>query len=184
MPNLAVVLKNEIRRLARKETKASVTPLRKLVTALRRRVAEQRRLIEGLERAARRSLATGKAAAAAAATEEPQIRFSPQWVRAHRKKLKMSRRIYAKLIGVSAQSIFGWEAGRTRPRRMALAAWRRIRAMGAREIKARLMAAKPARGRKAGAKAAARRARGAVARRRGRAPRRALRRGVRKAKKK
>jgi transcriptional regulator with XRE-family HTH domain len=57
-------------------------------------------------------------------------------VKRHRKKLGMSRRVYAKLVGVSAQSIFGWESGRTRPRRAALQSWRRIRGMGKRELKA------------------------------------------------
>ena len=145
MPNLAVVLKQEIRRLARKEMKASVTPLRKLVAQLRSRVATQKRLIEELQKGAKRAQAAGSATAKALRASDPQIRFSPHWVRAHRKKLKMSRRIYARLVGVSAQSIFGWERGRTRPRRSALAAWRRLRAMGAREVKALLVAAKPTR---------------------------------------
>ncbi|MBI4364786.1 MAG: helix-turn-helix transcriptional regulator [Candidatus Latescibacteria bacterium] len=147
MPNLAAVLKTEIRRLARKEAKASTAPLRKIVRALRRKVADQKRSIEDLERSVRRAKAAGALAVAAGAagregaagaSEGLQVRFSPRWVRKHREKLKMSRRIYAKLVGVSAQSIFGWESGRARPRRSALAAWHRLRSMGAREIKALL----------------------------------------------
>ena len=113
MPNFAGALKGEIRRLARKEVREAVTPLRKLVAGLRKRVAQQRRLIADLQRAARRSTKNGQAAEAPR-SEESQIRFSPAWVKHHRRKLKMSRRVYAKLIGVSAQSIFGWESGRTR----------------------------------------------------------------------
>jgi len=144
VPNLAGVLKGEIRRLARKEVRASVKPLRKLVTALRRRIAEQRRLMVEMERAAKRSIASARKTVAVA-SEDPQIRFSPQWVKAHRKKLGMSRRVYAKLVGVSAQSIFGWETGRTRPRRRALESWRRMRSMGKRDLKALPGAAKPGR---------------------------------------
>ena len=148
MPNLAGVLKGEIRRLARKEVRATVMPLRKLVTTMRRRIAQQRKLLSELERASKRSM-NGARMAEAPASDETQIRFSPEWVKAHRKKLKMSRRVYAKLIGVSAQSIFGWETGRTRPRRRALESWRRIRTMGLRELKA-AEGAKPAkRGRRA-----------------------------------
>ena len=135
MPNFAGTLKSEIRRLARKEVRASVMPLRKLVAGMRRRIAQQRKLIAELERNARRSGNSARTAEASA-SEESQIRFSPEWVKAHRKKLKMSRRVYAKLIGVSAQSIFGWETGRTRPRRRALELWRKIRSMGKRELKA------------------------------------------------
>jgi DNA-binding transcriptional regulator YiaG len=70
--------------------------------------------------------------------DERQVRFSPVWVRTHRKKLKMSRQVYARLVGVSAQTIMGWEAGRTRPRRAALRNWRAIRAKGVRELRAML----------------------------------------------
>ncbi len=168
MPNFAGVLKSEIRRLARKEVREAVTPLRKLVAALRRRSAQQRKLIAELQRGARRST---KSVRAAEVPEGSQIRFSPTWVKRHRKKLKMSRRVYARLVGVSAQSIFGWESGRTRPRRSALEAWRRIRGMGVRELKEMPGVEKadgrtrPARGRKRG-RPAGRRAAGRAAGRR------------------
>src|SRR5437588_791204 len=137
VPNFAGALKGEIQRLARKEVRSTVMPLKKLVAGLRRRVAQQRRLIADLEHDVRRGVKSTRAATTPAAgdDERSQIRFSPPWVRQHRKKLKMSRRVYAKLIGVSAQSIFGWETGRTRPRRGALESWRRIRGMGVREVK-------------------------------------------------
>src|SRR2546427_6425519 len=134
VPNFAGTLKSEIRRLARKEVRASVMPLRKLVAGMRRRIAQQRKLIAELERNARRSGNSARTAEASA-SEKSQIRFSPEWVKAHRKKLKMSRRVYARLVGVSAQSIFGWETGRSRPRRGALESWRRLRGMGVRELK-------------------------------------------------
>jgi len=159
-------------------------PLRKLVAGMRRRLAQQRRLIAELERNARRIVNTRRTAEASA-SEESQIRFSPEWVKAHRKKLKMSRRVYAKLIGVSAQSIFGWETGRTRPRRRALELWRKIRSMGKRELKALTGAGKKERrsrrgrpGRRARPGRPARRGnpskrRGAIATRHRRTPRRA-----------
>jgi DNA-binding transcriptional regulator YiaG len=138
VPNFAGALKGEIQRLARKEVRANVAPLKKLVAGLRRRVAQQRRLIADLERDIRHGVKNTRAAVASASedNEKSQIRFSPAWVKQHRKKLGMSRRVYARLIGVSAQSIFGWETGRTRPRRGALESWRRIRGMGVREVKA------------------------------------------------
>ena len=137
MTNFAGALKGEIQRLARKEVRANVTPLKKLVAGLRRRVAQQRRQIADLERDLRRSASKASRAMEASSSEEKsQIRFSPAWVKQHRKKLGMSRRVYAQLIGVSAQSVFGWETGRTRPRRGALETWRKIRGMGVREVKA------------------------------------------------
>ena len=136
MPNFAGALKGEITRLARKEVRAGVTPLKKIVAGLRRRVAQQKRLIRELERSLKRGANAASRAVEAPESEGSQIRFSPAWVKQHRKKLKMSRRVYAKLVGVSAQSIFGWETGRTRPRRSALQTWRRLRGMGVRELRA------------------------------------------------
>jgi DNA-binding transcriptional regulator YiaG len=151
VPNFAGALKGEIRRLARKEVRESVTPVRKLVAELRRRVARQRKQIAELERRSRRSARSQRVAEAPAA-EGSQIRFSPAWVIKHRKKLKMSRRVYAKLVGVSAQSIFGWETGRARPRRQALESWRRVRGMGKRELTALLGGGAKPGGRKRGAR--------------------------------
>jgi len=163
-------------------------PLRKTVAALRRRLAQQKRITRELARALQRTVAVAKAKAAEALPEGPRLRFSPRWVRQHRKRLRMGRKDYAKLVGVSAQSIFGWESGRSRPRRQALEAWRRIRAMGARELKALLEEAKPARRKRAGRKARGPRpkARGArrkarpVVRRVRRKARRTVRRAVRR----
>ena len=176
MPNFAGVLKGEIQRLARKEVRASVMPLKKVVSALRRRVAQQRKHIAELVRATRRAVSTARVPVERA-SDGSQIRFSPVWVRRHRKKLKMSRRVYAKLVGVSAQSIFGWESGRTRPRRTALESWRRIRLMGKRELKSMLGGERP--GRKGRGRPAKR---GRPAARRGRPARRTVRRRTAKKK--
>ncbi len=42
------------------------------------------------------------------------------------------------LVGVSAQTIYNWEAGTTRPRAEQLAIIAAVRKMGKREVKARL----------------------------------------------
>jgi hypothetical protein len=157
MPNVMSVLRAEIRRLARKESKEAVGDLKRQVMVLRRRVAGYKKRIADVERIAR---AAGKGggggamgrggAGAAGEGGGKQIRFSPAWVKSHRKKLALSRRLYAKLVGVSAQTIMLWETGKSRPRRGALATWRAIRGKGRRELKAALTES-PKRGRKAGA---------------------------------
>jgi DNA-binding transcriptional regulator YiaG len=114
VPDIMNVLRAEIRRLARKETK--------------RRAASAAALAAGARAGARE--------AAEARADGRQVRFSPAWVRSHRRRLRMSRLLYARLLGVSAQTIMGWERGRTRPRPQTLRAWRAIRGMGIRELKA------------------------------------------------
>ena len=141
MPNVMGVLRAEIRRLARKETKQELSSMKKQLTQTKRLLAESRRRISELEsRAKHVAKATRSAAAREADDDEdgPQVRFSPRWVKKHRSKLGMSRLVYAQLIGVSPQTIMGWEAGRTRPRRGALKAWRAIRGKGVRELRALL----------------------------------------------
>ncbi len=143
MPNVMGVLRAEIRRLARKETRQELATLKKQVNSMRSRLAQARRRIQDLEFKAKRAGRgmVGAIAATAAGTGR-QVRFSPAWVRQHRSKLGMSRQAYAKLIGVSAQSILGWESGRTRPRRSALQTWRSLRGKGVREIKAMVVVAR------------------------------------------
>jgi transcriptional regulator with XRE-family HTH domain len=143
VPNVMGVLRAEIRRLARKESRQELGALKKQITMMRRRLAESNRRIQGLEARARQILRNGSAGPArgAAGGEDEggkQVRFSAAWVRAHRKKLGMSRQLYARLVGVSAQTIMGWEAGRTRPRRAVLKTWREIRGKGVRELRAML----------------------------------------------
>jgi len=141
VPNVMSVLRAEIRRLARKETKQELSSMKKQLTQTKRLLAESRRRISELEvRAKHVARATRGAQAAREAEDEdgPQVRFSPKWVKKHRSKLGMSRLVYARLVGVSPQTIMGWEAGRTRPRRGALKAWRALRAKGVRELRAML----------------------------------------------
>jgi Helix-turn-helix domain len=167
VPNVMGVLRAEIRRLARKETKQELGALKKQVTMLRRRLAEWNRRMQGVEARARQLVRTAGAPARGAGDDDEggkQIRFSSAWVRAHRKKLGMSRQLYARLVGVSAQTIMGWEAGRTRPRRAALRTWRSIRGKGLRELRAMLGGGDGAAGGR-GRRRAGRKARRKVARR-------------------
>ena len=140
MPNVMGVLRAEIRRLARKETKQELSSMRKQLTQMRRLVAESRRRVRDLETRAKQATRARGGAARDLADDEggTQVRFSPAWVKKHRSKLGMSRLLYAQLVGVSPQTIMGWEAGRTRPRPGALRAWRAIRGRGVRELRAML----------------------------------------------
>jgi DNA-binding transcriptional regulator YiaG len=188
LPNFASLIRHEVRRLARKESNAAVAPLRKQVTSLRRRVAEQRAQIVNLERAARTAAAAATMRGRAAGTEAAEapgapIRFSPAWMRTHRAKLGMSRETYAKLLGVSAQSVLVWETGRARPRQKTIESWARLRQMRVRDVKDGLL---PAAGAEAAPAKRARRRRKPARRtrtaRRVRAARRPARRAVRRKK--
>ena len=138
MANLAGVLKDEIRRLARKEARAelaaskkAVAQHRKDIAALKRDKTEQARKIASLEKA------LGKAQPAANGAGSA-VRFSPKWLRAHREKLELSAADYAKLVGVSGLTIYNWEKGKTKPRAQRLEQWAKVRGLGKREAWRRL----------------------------------------------
>jgi len=141
MPNLASVLKDEIRRLARKEAKVQLTELkaassrhRKDIAALKRKIAEQERTIARLSKGSQRA----RASSAEDDPGTPNVRFSPGWVAKHRAKLALSRADYAALVGVSPLTIYNWETGRSRPQAKQLAAWAAMRGLGKREAWGRL----------------------------------------------
>ena len=139
MSTFASLIRSEVLRLARKETRAAVSPLRKQIRQLKHKVAEQRQQISALARSAREAAVRATMTAAAPSTgveaDGQKSRFSPRWMVKHRTRLGMSRETYAKLLGVSAQSVMGWESGKTRPKQETIDVWARIRQMRVRDLK-------------------------------------------------
>ena len=61
-----------------------------------------------------------------------------RWVKAGRERLGLSAEDYGLLVGVSAQTIYSWESGNSKPRAAALAGWAQVRGIGKREALKRL----------------------------------------------
>jgi DNA-binding transcriptional regulator YiaG len=146
MPNIASVLKSEIARVARKEVKGDMQELKKATAQYRSHIAALRRRITELEREMKR---LGKAASRAAPQADGDsegrdgrsgLRFSAKGLAAQRQRLGLSAAAMAALLGVSGQSIYKWEEGKTRPRASQLPAIAALRKMGKREANARLAA--------------------------------------------
>jgi DNA-binding transcriptional regulator YiaG len=141
MTTLAVALKDEIRRLARKEIKEhtgstakAVARYRREIAKLKRELREQEKKISFLEAQERKRLEEPESAEGL----EERIRFSARSVKAQRKKSGLSAADYAKLVGVSPLTIYNWEHGKSRPRKEQLAALVAIRGLGKREASAKL----------------------------------------------
>lgn len=141
MANLAATLREEIRRLARKEikaetgtTKQAVAQYRREIARLKRRLCEQERKITVLENQERNRLGQPPAA------EEPTqgSRFSARSVMAQRSRLGLSAKDYGRLVGVSPLTIYSWEQGKSRPRKAQLTALVAVRGIGKREALAKL----------------------------------------------
>ncbi|RYY82598.1 MAG: XRE family transcriptional regulator [Comamonadaceae bacterium] len=148
MPNIAVVLKGEIARIARKEIRAETEEFRKASAQYRSHIAALRRRVEQLERDLKRATktqarATGPAASTAAddddaAGKTSARRFSATRLAAQRQKLGLSAADFAALLGVSGQSVYKWEHGEARPRARQIEAIASLRGIGKREAAQRL----------------------------------------------
>ena len=56
----------------------------------------------------------------------------------NRKRLGLSAADFGLLVGATGQSVYSWEAGKSKPRAGALAAIAALRGIGKREVEARL----------------------------------------------
>jgi DNA-binding transcriptional regulator YiaG len=139
MPNIASILKEEITRLARKELKANTETLKKAVSTYRSEIASLKRRVDQLERQSKRTAkVVSKAVASEPQEEATNLRFRVDGFKAHRERLGLSAADYAKLIGVSALSVYKWEGGQARPRAKYLPAIAAVRKLGKREAAARV----------------------------------------------
>ena len=135
MPNLAGVLKDEIQRLARKEAKSQLAKTKQASSLHRRDIARMKREVKDLTRRLASLEVQERRRAAKPVPEElaARARFSPKSVKSHRARLQVSAADYARLVGVSALTIYNWESGKTRPRQQQLASLVSIRGLGKRE---------------------------------------------------
>lgn len=140
MPNIASVFKEEITRLIRRQLRGETESLKKASGRYRSEIAALKRRIDALEKQVARLEKRDAKQPAPTAGEESgtKFRFKPQGVRAQRTRLGLSAADMGTLLGVSAQTIYNWETGASRPRAGQLAAIATVRKMGKREVKARL----------------------------------------------
>lgn len=157
-PSLAAALRAEVKRHSTVELKKAQKRLRKLqkqVTELRRRAGAQTRVLAGMRRRLS-ALRSGMRQAGAVVARRGGPQMSPQAIRAVRDRMQMTREQFARLVGVSPGSIFGWESGRTQPRRGAVGRLAELRKVGVRAARAQVAGLKSGR-RKGGRRRARRR---------------------------
>lgn len=140
MPNIAVVLKGEILRLARKEARKQTSVLKKMSAQYRKDIAEMKRRMSELQRKViplERQVLKGVPAQATEANAQG-VRFTAKGLRSQRERLGLSAANYGKLIGVTGQTVYSWEQETSRPRKSQVARIASLRHMGKRDAHARL----------------------------------------------
>lgn len=141
MTNFAAQLKAEISRIARKEIRAETQGFKKASAQYRSDIAALKRRVASLEKSlAKLSKGNPGARSKVDDTEASALRFRADGFASLRKKLGLSAAEMAALLGVSAQSVYHWEAGKSRPRASQLSAIAAVRQLGKREAAARLAA--------------------------------------------
>lgn len=140
MPNIASLLKAEILRLARKEVRNELESLKKALSNSRSEITQLKRRTDQLEKLQTRvsKQVLGRPTPPKSEESTTGIRFSAKRFAAQRQKLGLSAADMGLLLGVSGQSIYHWEAEKSRPRQAQLAAIAALRKIGKREAKRRL----------------------------------------------
>jgi DNA-binding transcriptional regulator YiaG len=142
MSNIGTVLKEEITRVSRKAVRGETQALKKSITQYRSQIADLKRRMQALEQQVKRlgnARARG-AEPAEAADAGANVRFSAKGLVAHRRRLGLSAAALARVLGVSALSIYKWESGKVRPRARQIEAIAALRGMGKREVAQKLEA--------------------------------------------
>jgi DNA-binding transcriptional regulator YiaG len=149
MPNIGAVLKQEITRLSRRESRAQIAATRKASTQHRRDIAALKAQVGTLTRQLaqlqkRSSLAaangSGPASTRPRTSAEPaqKVRFVAKGLKSQRERLALSAADYGRLIGVSAQSVYNWEHGHASPQQAQVLKIAALRGVGKREAQRRL----------------------------------------------
>ena len=141
MPNIGTILKEEIARISRKQSRSETEQLKKASAHYRSEIAQLKRRLQALEQQIKRlgkASARGTGTAAVAEEGSRQIRYSAKSLASQRRRLGLSAAALAKLLGVSALSVSKWESGNTRPRQKQIEAIAALRGMGRREALKRL----------------------------------------------
>ena len=136
MPNLAGVLREEIRRLAKKEVKAQVGKTQRAAVQYRRDIAKLKRLVGQQDKDIKYLKKQVQQQPGQSQPTEEQlegVRFSARSVKAQRQRLGLSAADYGKLVGVSGLTIYSWEHEKARPRKPQLVALIAVRGIGKRE---------------------------------------------------
>jgi len=140
MPNIGAVLREEISRLSRRESRSQVDTTKKATAQHRRDIAVLKRQVAQLQRQvvllSRKVLAAPPAVSSGPTAK--RVRFVAKGLRSQRNRLGLSQTDLGTLLGVSAQSIYNWESESARPRNEQLVKLAALRGIGKREAGERL----------------------------------------------
>lgn len=139
MSNILKELKAEISRLAKKEAKAVVSPVKKASATYRGLIAGLRKQVDALQKeVSSLKRAMPKADRVLETKTEPEGRFwiTGKGVRKLRKRLGLTQAVFGKLLGVTPNAVVLWERkdGKIGLRKATAGRLQEIRGKGKREV--------------------------------------------------
>lgn len=138
MANIATVFKEEISRLSRKEVRSETDNLKKSSAQYRSEIASLKRRVDALEKQVTRL--TKKMSSPAEQNENPTVnsksRFTANGFKTLRERLGLTAEVMAGLLDVSSATIYGWEAGKSKPRAAQLVRIIALRKLGKKDVAA------------------------------------------------
>jgi len=141
MSKLANALTEEIRRLARREAKAMVAPLRTAVRQLRDDIRRLNRQESALGLHLSQTAPRSAALAGPAPETAAKARLSPGLIGKLRARLGLTLSEFAALVDASSGSVFNWEHGKSKPTPALRARLIATRQLGRREARRLVKAA-------------------------------------------
>ena len=142
MSNIVTALKDEVSRIARKEVRNETAQLTKSVARYLAEIADLKRRLAAAEQSLTKIQKSGGVPLSMTPASTPQgPTGTPSTAHAHltlRARLDLSGPETAKLLRVSVQTIYNWEAGSSKPREPQLSAIAVLRKAGKREVAARI----------------------------------------------
>jgi DNA-binding transcriptional regulator YiaG len=145
MVNVAKVLRDEISRISRRETKSSIQGIGKSHKGLKKMVADLKKRVLLLEKGNKGLVAAMKRQQAGQPEKPPEetkkIRLTARGIRSLRKRLRLTQADFARLVGTTPYSVYLWEKkeGGLNLRDKTREAVLSIRGLRAGEAKERLM---------------------------------------------
>ncbi len=138
MSELNVALKKMMTRLAKHEVNVKVRPLENKIKELNLAGRQMRKTIDRQQKeisALKKDSGPLEKVEALPAEALEKSRLTPKLISVLRKKLKFSRNLFGKLLGVTGHTVFTWESGRSKPRPAYKAKIISLRGIGKRKIK-------------------------------------------------
>ncbi len=118
MSDIKTVLREMVIRIAKQETNAKIRPLEKKVIELRENCRLQKKLIAELQCKVSKisvDIKPDKKTLTVCPEAMENTRIYPALIVALRKRLGLSGRQFAKIVGANRNTVSNWEAGRSKP---------------------------------------------------------------------